>query len=463
MSSSTFLNPHTHNLLSQGNIIEEEEEKETEQELRDESPSLRNLSISSAGSIDIHGQAVSSDILVALLDRSVEMKDLAARNTQFYDTLEHYITETQGESAWQRFQEIVYKPREKLPDRVWMNQISHFLSHNPVFLTKFKESVGYTDDNDDDFINDVIPIPRKLPSSRSSGSINTIGSAGYRQNRRSSTMSLGDALEYNDEDHILHEEAPQVPEGMFASEDQFYQQHHQQYPPLGGGGGRRRSSYHLIQSEPHPTFTDTTIEEVDEANIDIDKDDESDHLSDLLDSDEENEDIIVYGNKENMAMDSRNRVKESGAGSSTPTTNKSKSAHPYSEMDLIKLRNYPDFQLKLPQSHPSFFRKAKQLLSIAPSSRHLSATIRRNSILEDAMPPSPVAELDEPCFQTCEAIDEEERDGGHLAQLICCTRRQQPDDIAWLNSVMEALAGWPELVDQLYDIIHDSLEEHREH
>ncbi|KAI9474095.1 MAG: hypothetical protein EXX96DRAFT_580584 [Benjaminiella poitrasii] len=454
--SSAFLDPHTHNLLNANNVIrEEEEEGEQQQQLGEE---LRRLSLSPSGSIDIHGQAVSSDILVALLDRPSEMKDLVARNTQFYEAIEHYIKETQGETAWYRFQEIVYKPREKLPDRVWMNQISHFLSHNAVFLTKFKESVGYADD-DDDYVDDVVlmlPPTRKLTPSQSTGSIAS-NSTGRRRSRRLSSMSLGDALEYNDENHILHEDAPQVPEGMFTSEDQFYQQHHQPYSPTVAAGRRRRSSYHSIQAEPHPTFADTTIDEVDEANIDVDKGQESDHLADLLDSDDDDEDMYENDNDTRKA---RERVKDIGAGYSTPT-GKGKAARQYSEMDLIRLREYPDFQANLPQTHPAFFRKASQLLSIAPSSSRFSATMRRNSILEDAMPPSPVTELDEPRLQTCEAMDEKDGEGGQLAQLICCTRRQQPDDIAWLNSVMEALAGWPELVDRLYDIIHESLEEHK--
>lgn len=371
---------------------------------------MRNLSISSTGShIDIHGQAVSSDILVALLDRHSEMKDLVSRNYQFYDTIQHYIIETQGNEAWVRFQDVIYKPRHKLPDRVWMTQISHYLSHNPVFFSKFKEIVGYEEDDDDQ--DPPPPVFRKSSSSSS------------RRSRRLSSMSLGE----DDNESISYEEAPKITEGIFNAEDPFHQ------------GRRRRSSYHSIQSEPHPTFVDVKIDEVDEANI---EQDDSDHLADLLDDDDEEEEVAPTA-----------RVKEIGAGYSTPN----KRTQQYSDMDLIKLREFPDVQQDFYKMHPSFFKKAKQLLSLAPSSRRFSATIRRNSILEDAMPPSPVTELDEPRMTCVE--DEEQDKNGHLAHLICCTRRQQPDDIAWLNSVMEALSGWPELVDRLHEIIQESLED----
>lgn len=466
--SSAFIDVSSHNLLDSSNAISEEVEEGQDQQQflgQDLASDLRNCSISSTGSIDIDGQPVSSDILVALLDRPGEMKGLATRNSQFYEALEHYITETQGNIAWQRFQDVVYKPRDKLSDRAWMAQITHFLVHNPVFLVKFKESVGYVDDEElaSTPSTPSIAPPRKLTSSQSTGSINTIGSsgggAGRRRSRRLSSMSLGDALDFNDDDTVLFDDAPKVTEGMFASEDQFYHQYQQQNVPAGGfGGRRRRSSYHSIQSEPHPTFVESKIDEVDEANIEVEareEDEDSDHLADLLDSEDDEDD---EDNDVNNLRTMNDRIKDIGAGSSTPT-GKGRSSRNFCDMDLIKLRDYPNFQAKLPQTHATYFRKAKQLLSIAPSSRRFSATVRRNSILEDAMPPSPVTELDEPRFQTCSETDGEDTDGNSLARLICTTRRQQPDDIAWLNSIMEALAGWPELVDRLHDIVQESLED----
>ncbi|KAI7894900.1 uncharacterized protein EV154DRAFT_497342 [Mucor mucedo] len=417
--SSTFIDHiNTHNLNNSKDVILEDEEKES---FSDE--------FSRKCSIDIHGQPVSSDILVALLDRPGEMKQLAARNAQFYESLEHYITETQGEAAWQKFQDLVYKPREKLPDRAWMNQISQYLVHNPIFLSRFKDTVGYENEDENLFVS--APPPHKLSTSSSTGS-----NSGRRRSRRLSNMSLGDILDH-DEDSVLEEDAPNVPEGMFSNEDQFYQQH---------GNRRRRSSYHSIQSEPHPTFVESKIDEVDEVEDRQDNyqgGDESDHLGDLLDSDSSDDDD---DNRD------QNRAKDIGAGYSTPHH----VTHTYADKDLIKLREHPDFQANLPYSHPAFFRKAKQLLSLGETAHHFSATIRRNSILEDAMPPSPVTELEEPRYQTCYSEEQDDADC-KLTRLICCTRRKQPDDVAWMNGVMEALEGWPELIDRLHDIINESL------
>lgn len=415
--SSTFIDRiNAHSLSNPEEVIHEDDEEE--ENFSDE--------FSRKSSIDIHGQSVNSDILVALLDRPVEMKQLASRNSQFYEALEYYITETQGNMAWKKFQDLVYKPREKLPDRAWMNQISQYLVNNPIFLSKFKETVGYEDQDENVFIS--APPPHKLSSSTSTGS------NGHRRNRRLSNISLGDILDH-DEDLVIEEDAPKVPEGMFANEDQFYQQH---------GNRRRRSSYHSIQSEPHPTFVDSKIDEVDEVEDQQDnyrRGDESDHLSDLLDDDSSDDD----GNDQS-------RAKDIGAGYSTPHH----ITHTYCDRDLIKLREHPDFQANLPFTHPAFFRKAQQLLSLGETAQHFSATIRRNSILEDAMPPSPVAELEEPQFQTCYSEEQDDAEC-KLTRLICCTRRKQPDDIAWMNGVMEALAGWPELIDRLHDIINESL------
>ncbi|KAI8366393.1 hypothetical protein EDC96DRAFT_508825 [Choanephora cucurbitarum] len=441
--SSTFLqHANTHNLLSTNNVINEEEEQDfypVEDGLYDD---LRNCSISSTGSIDIHGQPVTSDILVALLNRPVEMKRLSARNVQFYEALERYITETQGANAWKRFQDLVYKPREKMCDRVWMNHIQQFLAHNPVFLSKFKESVGYEEPEEQSIYStansNIFP-----PSHRPSASQSTGSNSSRRAGRRLSSKSIGDTLDYQDD--TVYEDAPRVPEGMFANEDQFYHQYQQ---PSSNEGRRRRASYHSIQSEPHPTFVDSKIDEVDEANFEIAKGEESDHLADLIDSSDDDDD-----NDEDSTNDVRNRAKDIGAGYSTPTGR----TRQYNDLDLVKLRDHPDVQSDLPQAHPAFFRKAKQLLSIAPSSRRFSDKIRRNSILEDAIPDSPVAELEEPRFQTCSEDEDEDKSGGPLVHIICATRNQQPDDAVWLSSILEALSGWPELIEQLHEVVQESL------
>ncbi|KAI8985922.1 hypothetical protein BDB01DRAFT_786877 [Pilobolus umbonatus] len=394
---------------------------------------MRNCSVSSSCCVDIYGQRVSADILVAMLDRPKEMRELVSRNSQFYEVLEHYISETQGQLAWERFQEIVYKPRQKMCDRVWMSYITHYLSHNPVFLTKFKEIVGYTDDEEDDYHNSFQPMNNKSMANGRKGS------------RRLSTMSVGDVLDYS-EDEILDDEAPKIPDGMFSNESQFYDE---QFHASGMSPGRR-SSYVSFQSQPHPTFFDGNMNKQDESKMGLSSinqvEDDDDHLSDLLDDDDDMEED----------SEDKHRHKEIGAGISSTSTDCN--LHHYNEIDLIKLRDYPEFQTDLPKTHAAFFRKAKQLLSTASSSHKLSTKIHRNSIMEGFKPSTPVTEMDEPLFQTCEESDEE-NENGNLINLVCTTRRQQPDDMKWLNDITDLLSGWPGLIDELMGIVHHELED----
>ncbi|KAI8875081.1 hypothetical protein K501DRAFT_289508 [Backusella circina FSU 941] len=405
---STFLetNELVHFLSSNNTIEEEPEEYDLPEQLE------RQCSISSVN--NPCGQVVGQDILVALLDRPNEVKDLMARNGQFHHALENYITETQGSTAWQRFETVLYKSREKMTDRSWMANISLFFVHSPVFMSKFKEIVGYKEEEDE-----------HLPTRRLSTS--SVG-ARRRGSRRYSNMSFHDVFEANQE-KLLLEERDSFADGMF---DQQHQQFYQQ-PNV----TRRRSSCYSIQSEPHPTFIDFKIDELDEAQVN--GDDSDDHLEDLLEDSDDDDDLMAPDVEQTTYVHQRR-------------------PRPREYTDLLTLRDHPTFQTNLPSTHGAFFRKAQQLLSFSPSSSHFMATARRNSILQDEIPSSPVATAGEPRFQIC---DDEEAHGGGLAPLLCATRREQPDDIAWLDGVMEALEGWPELVDELHDIIEESLEEEK--
>ncbi|KAI7885575.1 hypothetical protein K492DRAFT_171574 [Lichtheimia hyalospora FSU 10163] len=259
-------------------------------------------------SVDIRGQSVNSDILVALLDRPGEMHALTARNTHFYTALKNYITETQSADAWIRFQEIVYAPREEIPDREWMNAISAFLSHNPVFLSKFKESVGYEDDDSYNSEEDEEPSP--LPSPRQS----------------------------------------------------YYE----------GIGQRRRSRQSSGGSRMMPTYE-----------------------------------------------------------------------------CLLALRDYPNIQARLPLMCPAYFRKARQLMSLAPSASRSNA-VRRNSILEEDVMDDSTGADDEQRFNMCDQDSEGPYE--HFCQVVCTTRQEQPDDEAWLDAIVESLDGWPQLLDDLEQI-----------
>ncbi|KAG1230520.1 hypothetical protein G6F68_019282 [Rhizopus microsporus] len=120
---------------------------------------------------------------------------------------------------------------------------------------------------------------------------------------------------------------------MFTNEEQFYQQ-----TALSGQPRRRRSSCHDIYSEPHPTFVESKIDEVDEAEVE--NNDESDHLSELLDdNDDDNDDDDDTNNEVNLQNVNDRRKEQSSNG-----------------MDFIKLRDHPEIQTDLPKTHPAFFQ-----------------------------------------------------------------------------------------------------------
>ncbi|KAL0083037.1 hypothetical protein J3Q64DRAFT_1751289 [Phycomyces blakesleeanus] len=168
-------------------------------------------------SVAIHGQSVSPNILVALLNRPREMQDLAVRNSFFYEAIENYIRDTQGDSSWDSFQHIVYAPREEMSDRVWMASITDYLGHHPAFLGKFKESVGYQSSSSED----------------------------------EDEEDGDDETEDDDEDDEVVETRKRAPKLTL-----------QPYP-------RRHSHnhvhYHPMQSEPHPSITSPTLREEEES------------------------------------------------------------------------------------------------------------------------------------------------------------------------------------------------------
>lgn len=263
-------------------------------------------------SADIRGRSIQSDILVALLDRPREMRSLVQYNAQFFDALSNYIRETQGEKAWQEFEAILFSPREEISDRDWMGAISVFLANNPVFLTKFKESVGYNEQDED---------------------------------------------EADDEDE---EDTSSDAGSLFSGETT---------PPS------RRSS---------------------------------------------------------AAGPYYNYQQQQRRGSTLVS-------------DLLILRDHPDIQDNLQYSCPAFFRKAKQLMSLAPSSSKLCNAARRNSILEEG-PSGYVVDYDEPRFDVSDdAYD-------RFVEVVTTPRWRQPDDREWASEVLDSLEGWPELLDDLRDI-----------
>jgi hypothetical protein len=88
--------------------------------------------------VDINGHVVPDSILVALLDRDTEMKELVSRNKSFFSMLESHL-----HSSWPDFQRVLLARRDQVPDAEWIQEISVFLEHAPALFEKFKELVGY--------------------------------------------------------------------------------------------------------------------------------------------------------------------------------------------------------------------------------------------------------------------------------------------------------------------------------
>lgn len=108
--------------------------------------------------IDINAHLVPDTMLVALFDRSSEMKELVRHNKSFFLTLSTHL-----DTKWKRFENTLYCDRSVMPDIEWMKRISKALSSVPSYLEKFKELVGYLGDEDeveddntvDDFFSSV--------------------------------------------------------------------------------------------------------------------------------------------------------------------------------------------------------------------------------------------------------------------------------------------------------------------
>lgn len=112
--------------------------------------------------IDITAQIVPDSMLVALFDRSGEMKGLVRHNKTFFTSLQQHL-----DSKWPRFENTLYCDRSKMGDKEWMKHISKGLEGVPSLLEKFKELVGYLgpeeQEKDDYFSNVDISLIRNYP------------------------------------------------------------------------------------------------------------------------------------------------------------------------------------------------------------------------------------------------------------------------------------------------------------
>lgn len=120
--------------------------------------------------IDITAQSVPDTMLVALVDRGSEMRDLVRFNKPFFCTMANHL-----DTKWSRFENTLYCERSVMPDSEWLKRISKALQNAPSILDQFKDLVGFIPDYDQDSSSssdeqqqqefsrvDLIPIRSKI-------------------------------------------------------------------------------------------------------------------------------------------------------------------------------------------------------------------------------------------------------------------------------------------------------------
>ncbi|KAJ3271591.1 hypothetical protein HK104_004674, partial [Borealophlyctis nickersoniae] len=89
------------------------------------------------------GQCIAYDLHVAMMDRPAEMRDLASRNAEFFQSIAHCCCNHNADD-WAAFeQDVLYAPREQMDDLAWIRAISKKLKDAPSLLATLKELVGY--------------------------------------------------------------------------------------------------------------------------------------------------------------------------------------------------------------------------------------------------------------------------------------------------------------------------------
>ncbi|KAL9552878.1 hypothetical protein MBANPS3_003552 [Mucor bainieri] len=95
--------------------------------------------------IDINAQSVPDTMLVALVDRGSEMRDLVRYNKPFFSTMANHL-----DTKWSRFENTLYCERSVMSDSEWLKRISKALQSAPSILEQFKDLVGFIPDYDQD-------------------------------------------------------------------------------------------------------------------------------------------------------------------------------------------------------------------------------------------------------------------------------------------------------------------------
>lgn len=115
----------------------EHQEEDREQELL--SPCI------TSPTIDINAQSVPDTMLVALVDRSTEMRDLVRYNKPFFSTMANHL-----DTKWSRFENTLYCERSVMSDSEWLKRISKALQNAPSILEQFKDLVGFIPQYEDE-------------------------------------------------------------------------------------------------------------------------------------------------------------------------------------------------------------------------------------------------------------------------------------------------------------------------
>ncbi|RKP36101.1 hypothetical protein BJ085DRAFT_35828 [Dimargaris cristalligena] len=123
--------------------------------------------------VQVKGGEVSLNIMVALLDRAEEMRELVRTNAPFFrqirSILQGYDYNTLGTplspsplsplrevmgfgpaeesgspgDAYDSFREVLFTPRAEMPDMIWIAELGHYLHQVPAIWSKFEDMVGY--------------------------------------------------------------------------------------------------------------------------------------------------------------------------------------------------------------------------------------------------------------------------------------------------------------------------------
>ncbi|CEP13608.1 hypothetical protein [Parasitella parasitica] len=154
LEPSVLSTPHTTRRKSSVSFDLPPEEEQQQDEAEKKEQELLSPCMTSP-TIDINAQSVPDTMLVALVDRSSEMRDLVRINEPFFAKIANHLGTT---TKWTRFENTLYCERSDMSDSDWLKRISRALQSAPSILEQFKDLVGFipeypTMDDDDDDVN----------------------------------------------------------------------------------------------------------------------------------------------------------------------------------------------------------------------------------------------------------------------------------------------------------------------